>query len=381
MRSDKFFESAQTWSKRKHRLLGKYLVPFSSKVGSLSSEIYCVDAFAGQGRYKDGYEGSPLLMARIADECIRWTNPVTLRLINIESNPRNFATLSESTKEWTQRGIVMNERGRFGAVIPMVLSVVGDTPALFFIDPYGPSPVHFEYLRPLLKRRQSITELIINFNVSGLRRLADGLRADAKTEVGRKACETIVRNVTRILGRDRWRQFFATDHYSAAEREKFLLDDYMDSFSQFGYHVAAYSIRAALRSAAKYHLIYCTRHRDGIALMNRFVRAEEDELLRESLEQRGQAWIFDPVDEEIRVRRRELRMLVLELSQNKERMTRREIKDRFIFERFGDFSEPDYNAVVKELMEAGAVRAYDGRTRINDDIPLLYVRPDTPVLV
>ena len=221
MRSDKFFESAQTWSKRKHRLLGKYLVPFSSKVGSLSSEIYCVDAFAGQGRYKDGYEGSPLLMARIADECIAWTNPVTLRLINIESNRKNFATLSESTKEWTQCGVVMNERGRFGAVIPKILSAVGETPALFFIDPYGPSPVHFEYLQPLLKRRQSITELIINFNVSGLRRLADGLRADAKTEVGRKACETIVRNVTRILGRDRWRQFFVSDHYSAAERKSF----------------------------------------------------------------------------------------------------------------------------------------------------------------
>lgn len=381
MRSEVFFESPQTWSKRKHRLLGKYLVPFSSKVGSLSREIYCVDAFAGQGRYKDGYQGSPLLMARISDECIRWTNPVTLRLINIESNRKNFASLSEATQEWTQRGIIMNERGRFGAVIPKILSVIGDTPALFFIDPYGPSPVHFEFLRPLLKRRQSITELIINFNVSGLRRLADGLRADAKTAVGRKACDTIVRNVTRILGRDRWRQFFATSHYSAAERERFLLDDYMDSFSQFGYHVAAYPIRAALRSAAKYHLIYCTRHRDGIALMNRFVRAEEDQLVRESLEQRGQAWIFDPVDEEIRVRRRELGMLVLELAQNKERLTRREIKDRFIFERFGDFSEPDYNAVVKELMEAGALRAYDGRPRINDDVTLLYVRPDSPVLV
>ena len=155
----------------------------------------------------------------------------------------------------------------------------------------------------------------------------------------------------------------------------------MDSFSQFGYHVAAYPIRAALRSAAKYHLIYCTRHRDGIALMNRFVRAEEDQLLRESLEQRGQAWIFDPIDEEIRVRRRELRMLVLELAQNKERVTRREIKDRFIFERFGDFSEPDYNAVVKELMETGALRAYDARTRINDDVTLLYVQPDSQVPV
>jgi len=73
-------------------------------------------------------------------------------------------------------------------------------------------------------------------------------------------------------------------------------------------------------------------------------------------------------------------MLILKFAQNKKKLTRREIKDHFIFERFGDFSEPDYNAVVKEVMEAGAVRAYDGRTRVNDDVTLLYIRPDTRVL-
>jgi three-Cys-motif partner protein len=381
MRRDQFFNSAQSWSKRKHRLLGKYLVPFSSKVGSLSPEIYCIDGFAGRGRYDDGYEGSPLVMARIADDCANWTNPVTLRLLNVESNRKNFASLSKVTQPWVTRGVVQNEKGQFGALVPNILSIIGETPALFFIDPYGPSPLHFDYLRPVLERKQSITELIINFDVDGLRRLADDIRANTKTEVGRKACDTIVSLVTSILGRDRWKQFFGRDDLSAAQRQKFLLDDYMDSLSHYGYHVAAYPIRDALRSAAKYYLIYCTRHRDGIALMNRFVRGEEDQLLTESFERKNQGWLIDPLEGEIQLRRQELKILILDYAEQKQRLTRGEIKGHFIFERFGDFSDPDYNAVVKELIEGGALRTGDGRTRINDDVLLFYVPPQAGVLV
>lgn len=381
MKRDQFFNSAQSWSKRKHRLLGKYLVPFSAKVGSLTPEIYCVDGFAGRGRYDDGYEGSPLVMARIADDCAKWTHPVTLRLLNVESNRKNFASLSEVTQPWVTRGIVQNEMGQFGALVPNILSIIGETPALFFIDPYGPSPLHFDYLRPALERKQSITELIINFDVDGLRRLADDIRANTKTEVGRKACDTIVSLVTSILGRDRWKQFFVRDDLSAAQRQKFLLDDYMDSLSHYGYHVAAYPIRDALRSAAKYYLIYCTRHRDGIALMNRFVRGEEDQLLKESFERKNQEWLIDPVEGEVQLRRQELKILILNYAEQKQKLTRGAIKGHFILERFGDFSEPDYNAVVKELIEGGALRTGDGRARINDDVLLFYVAPQAGVLV
>ncbi len=93
MNKSEFFNSAQTWSKRKHRLLGKYLVPFSAKVGRLSSDIFCIDGFAGQGRYADGTEGSPLLMAHVADECQSWANPIRLLLINVEANRTNYKKL------------------------------------------------------------------------------------------------------------------------------------------------------------------------------------------------------------------------------------------------------------------------------------------------
>lgn len=372
MKKSEFFNSAQTWSKRKHRLLGKYLVPFSAKVGRLSSDIFCIDGFAGQGRYADGTEGSPLLMAHVADECQTWANPIRLLLINVEANRRNYKKLCEVTEPWVTRGVVNNEHGRFGDLVPKILSTIGDKPAFFFIDPYGPSPIHFEFLQPILSRRQPVTELIINFDLDGLRRLADDLRANPQSETSRKACETIVQNVTKILGRDRWRQFFETDRLSAQERSKALLDDYVDSLSGYGYHVVAYPIRDSVASSPKYYLIYCTRHPDGIGLMSRFIRSEEDQLLRESFES-DQMFLIDPLEEEIAARRVELRNIILNYLQHRPKLTRGEIKRHFIFDRFGDFSEPDYNAVVQQMIETGILSPAHGRNRINDTVLLTYM--------
>ena len=74
MKNNDFFDNIKTWSKRKHRLLEKYLPPFTAKVASTTStrRVYCVDAFAGAAKYDDGSEGSPILMAKFSDVCASW---------------------------------------------------------------------------------------------------------------------------------------------------------------------------------------------------------------------------------------------------------------------------------------------------------------------
>lgn len=381
MKQDAFFTGAKTWSKRKHRLLAKYLKPFSAKVGSRSKEIYIIDGFAGAAKYGDDYEGSPLVLARIADDCATWQNPVSLKIINIEAKHTHYKSLCEATQSWVERNIVTNRHGQFGALIPEIMFKVGEVPAFFFIDPYGPSPLHFAYLRPILERRQPITELIINFDADGLRRLADDLRAKTSTKVGQKACETIVANVTNILGRDRWRQYFATDRLSAYERERFLVEDYTDSLSHFGYRVVAYPIREVIDQRPKYWLIYCTRHPDGVMLMNGFIRREEDELIRESYERDGQQPLFDPVEKEIQDRRSELKRLVYEYVNRNRRTTRGAIKQHFVEERFAEFHETDYNAIVQEFLNEDLLKAIHGRKKINDNEPLTYTPPREGVIV
>lgn len=313
---DKFFANPKVWSKRKHRLLGKYLPPFSAKVGSWAKLIYCVDGFAGAAKYDDGSPGSPLMMAQLADKCASWRRPVNLRLINVENNPDNYKSLKHITQSWESKGIVTNLEGQFGDLVPAVLSTISNNPAFFFIDPYGPTYVLFSHLLPILKREQRATELIINFDADGLRRIADTMHSRTSTQRAVKAALTNIENVTEILGSDQWKNPYREGNLPTQEREKILLRLYMENIAKYDYTVTAYPIRKSIKDTPKYFLVYCTRHPDGVVLMNNFIREEEDSLLEEATVDVYQPKFpleeFNELQQEIIGRRKELSILLFE---------------------------------------------------------------------
>lgn len=248
---DKFFDSPKVWSKRKHRLLGKYLPPFSAKVGSWAELIYCVDGFAGAAKYEDGSPGSPLMMAHIADKCASWKKPVHLRLINVESDPEHYKSLKYITQVWEEKGVIINLEGQFGELVPTILSEVSDNPALFFVDPYGPTYVHFSHLLPILRRSQKTTELIINFDADGLRRIADTIHSKVSTDRALKASLTNIENVTGIIGSSEWETYFREGTHTTQEREMKLLNIYINNIAKYEYHIAAYAIRKFINDSPK----------------------------------------------------------------------------------------------------------------------------------
>ncbi|MCA1620516.1 MAG: three-Cys-motif partner protein TcmP [Acidobacteria bacterium] len=373
---DTFFANLKVWSKRKHRLLGKYLPPFSAKVGSWAKLIYCIDGFAGPAKYEDGSAGSPLMMAQLADKAASWRRPVSLRLFNVEDNPEHYKSLKHVTQPWETNGVVINRQGQFGELVPTILSIVSDNPALFFIDPYGPTYVLFSHLLPILRRQQRATELIINFDADGLRRIADTMHARTVTERAVKASKTNIENVTEIIGSDKWQEPFKEGNLPTQERERMLLRIYMENIEKYDYTVTAYAIRKTVKDSPKYFLVYCTRHPDGIVLMSNFIREEEDNLLEESTTDAHQPKLsdeFNVLGQEIIWRRRELSDLLLEFLKQHTLTTRRSIRKYFSFERFGDFSDKDYNAVVKDFISANKLLPRHGKKQINDDEPLTFV--------
>ncbi len=377
MRNDAFFNDLKSWSQRKHRLLGKYLSPFSAKVGSWAKQVYCIDGFAGAARYDDGSEGSPMLMARLADTCANWKKPVTLKIINVEAKKAHYNSLIQVTKSWTDKGVVTNKFGQFGSLVPEILKEIGNSPAFFFIDPYGPTKIPFRCLHPILTRQIHATEIIINFNVQGLRRLADCLHASKGDSTDARAINKIIAHVSEIMGSDAWKEYFFNNDLPSAERERKLLQQYITNLTKYDYNVVAYPIRATMKSSPKYFLIYCSRHDDGVILMNRFIREEEDQLLKEattdSLQPRFDTDDFNESHQEVNQRRLLLTDKVLEYLQRMEKTTRKSIKRDLIYENFGSFHENDYTAVVQSLVDKGMLRTGHGRKRFNDNEPLTYV--------
>lgn len=371
MDTDEFFENLKPWSKRKHRLLGKYLPPFSAKVATATQnrEIFCVDGFAGAALYDDGSEGSPLLIAKFSDECGAWSNPILLRQINIEPDAKSrgiFAMLDQATRAWQEKHIVTNINKDFSSALPEILAMIGNAPALFFIDPFGPTYLHFAHLQPILTRNQKITELIINFDQDGLRRIVD---AALSANINPKTASTNANNITKIVGSDNWKNQITNQNLSSDESEAILLNEYMSNISNYGYDVVAYPIREALDSKPKYHFIYCTRHSDGIELMNDFIREEEDLLYGEHVQDKLSLFPSESLaDEEVKTRRETLRSLMNQFLRKHKSVTRKQVIQSLVRLHFGYFHGKDYRAVFKELIESGLLTSSDTKPKIDNRI-------------
>lgn len=370
MNNKKFFENLKVWSKRKHRLLGKYLPPFSAKVASttINREVYCVDGFAGAAKYDDGSEGSPVLMARFADVCLNWSRPVNLRIINVEPNLITFQSLENVTQEWKETGVVENINSKFEDSILTILGKIGNSPTLFFIDPFGPTGVRFSNLIPILRRNSAITELIINFDTDGLYRIA---RSAISEKNNPKTAQTNAENVTSIIGSDNWLKQFTASKLTTEQGEEILLREYVSNLCKYGFSVVDYAIKEALNTTPKYHFIYCTRHNDGVYLMNDFIRAEEDLIYGEFVEN-DMPLFQSEASLEIANRREKLRQIIISYLEKNNRVTRRQIMNHLMFEHFGFFDKKDYNFVVKQFIEENILKEKAGRIRINDEDILEY---------
>jgi len=107
---EEFWKEQEDWSRRKHGILEYYL---KSAVGKLRSagrdrRVVVLDAFAGRGEYQDGSPRSPKLLAKLADDCSRWDDPLNLKILNVEADSEAFAHLERVTKPWVDRGVVSN---------------------------------------------------------------------------------------------------------------------------------------------------------------------------------------------------------------------------------------------------------------------------------
>src|SRR5438067_1372665 len=99
--SEQFFTQRRLTSKLKHLVLRAYVKEFAYHLGSVRPAVYYVDGFAGAGVYRLGAsseDGSPLLIARLAQQIRASSRPFDLRCVNVESNLKRFRSLEQATQ-------------------------------------------------------------------------------------------------------------------------------------------------------------------------------------------------------------------------------------------------------------------------------------------
>jgi three-Cys-motif partner protein len=145
--SDDFFEEFEPHSRYKLLILENYFETWGRKMlmrpGAGSTVVY-VDACAGRGMDDEGNHGSPVIAARAAAKAQQQLSemlnrPITLRVLAIEKDDEHFAELQRNLAPFG--GNVTALHGTLGDHIDDVEAEFGDTPTLYFIDPFGLDPL------------------------------------------------------------------------------------------------------------------------------------------------------------------------------------------------------------------------------------------------
>lgn len=282
-----FHSTPKPWAVIKHGLL-QYVELFLGKLGKSGKKIYYVDGFAGSGKLDDGSEGSPLRVAGIARGMRQSSRRDLLRCINCEKEPGVFAKLETATADFVANGTVKNLCGEFDAKLPEILKLIGDCPALFFIDPFGTQGAELSTLQTIANHARG-REVLIRFDDTRVKRLirlvANHINSLDNTQ--RKIAEALAKRVAEfatdadvqqtleLLDRN---QRMASRDVLVTAYERIVLEQ--TDFT----HALSYPLRNPLTGGHRYFITHFCAHRDGYIYMADFMAKAEHAYLKRSSE-------------------------------------------------------------------------------------------------
>lgn len=336
-----FARSRLPWSRWKHEILINYLQVMAAVLRNYGL-IYCVDGFAGPGRYlNDGVEGSPLLAARHAKDLSDSQKDYELHCINVEFDYGVFKDLQCATKPFVD--FVDNFHGSFSDFVPEILRSIGDQPTLFFLDPIGIADLSWNSLEPVFQR-SSITELLVRFDAQTALRL---------TGEGKNLHKTF----NAVLGEtnsEYWQSYLADCDDTSQARRECLTKAYEDRLNSSFEFVGRIPIKSS-DDSLKYYLLFATRSLKGMQVMNDVVFGVQGLRDRTLDEQRQiqnipvQIDMFEPREEDKALHELEsLKQEILEAMGGGARFKRDELRGLVasLGDNFGRFSTSQFTAAL-----------------------------------
>jgi three-Cys-motif partner protein len=292
-----FFQDQKDWSKRKLDIIRGYLASFSKILGSnpQHSTVYFVDGFAGAGQYDDGSKGSPLLSAELAQQYLVQQKRYHLNCINIEDKDKNYKNLVSVTTPFGN--LVQNFFGTFSSNLNMILSIIGNCPTLFFLDPFGVKGTDWVNIEKII-HRQAPTDIWVRFDHITVRRLSGFFESGSSGAVSK------IQNLLNLYGINRPDMLYQMLQGNTPEErvDKALrlfivkLEEEFKKVRKSGYS-AAFPI-VSLEGETKYHLIFGAAHPKAVILASQTVYSAERNRAAETQEylekKSGQLFLFSP---------------------------------------------------------------------------------------
>lgn len=271
-----FFSSPQGAAILKHQLLKTYLGAFTGKLGLTSGgHVHLIDGYAGPGRYHDGSPGSPALALETARLLQRSR---TIHGAFIESDPDHYRRLLELLEAEELADGWMVKNGLAEDLLPDLVAGCGDGPLLVFLDPYGLTVPFGTLVEIVLNRPRRVlnapvgttrltTEVIMNFSVSAVRRMAGwATKPDLENDQQQKTARTFGARLDDFLGGDWWRDIYERhggdpDWVPHAFRE--YCKRLRDASTRKGWHSFPIEVSDTYRGGIAYYLVLFTMSPHG----------------------------------------------------------------------------------------------------------------------
>jgi three-Cys-motif partner protein len=388
--TDLFFQRPKSWSLIKYKILDKYLSAYLPKVNQqYHSAAIIADLFAGRGKFEDGTEGSPIIIAKHARtyrQRLGYNNRVVLSELQDEDRKQLICNMQEYI-DGNIAKVIPGDAANVGGYL--LKDISPGAPLFMFLDPFGIKGLSMKLLFQVFQRAKTeCTELLINFNHRAIPRLAGICRNLQSTDPSiRKQAETIKEIVNDSMGGDWWLEILQSNSIPDDVKAKMIQAKYLEPFRKAFKWICSIPITSGIEGEeVKYYLIFASQSQIAVELMNDDVIAAKREVLLSEIKKSNEGTLFENSDPSQFLKkntRSEIERLfgivaqeIQLVAQNKcgtngdiysVTMTRLEIRARLLKRQFARFTKSEYNEAIKKLLETGYIIAENGSVRISDD--------------
>jgi three-Cys-motif partner protein len=368
-----FFEEKKDWSRRKDRILGSYLTAYLPAIATQKRPILIVDAFAGPGRFIDGEDGSPLLLAKAIEVASNRPSFTSAMLYCVERDEGNFERLQEALKPYS---FALCRYGQFLGHLNEIESIARTHSTFLYVDPFTVEGIDWNVMNSVLARIKPVqsVEVLLNFNAASFVRRALAALSRSIPEIDPEKEDTgeidapflqepSIERLNRIVGDDRWisilneQDGFSTQVEAIAHLMQLR---FRENFREVGMH----AIKALPHhTVPKYYLIFGSRSSKALLLMNDEMAKSRKTLA--SLAEPDHQTLFEMRPEELVPDTARLPDLIRRHSANKR--ARKDVIADVIREAFCEFTKAEIRGVVEQMLKSGDLQSETGKWRINDN--------------
>lgn len=364
--TDDFFEGKRPWSVIKDEVLSSYLPAYLAKVKSLSKPILIVDGFAGPGEFDDGSPGSPIIICTSAEKYAHGN----YRAFFINKSREHHESLSAVLANRNWLGSATPILGDTTQILPLLPQAIRDQTVFLYLDPFGPTGSPFSLLKPFLARdpRWYSTEIVLMMHMPIVHRLAARKAVDDGREYDTRIIQYHL-TMSEVFGGDYWKPIMFKGDLTSEAREFRLINAYKTKLAEYLPYVGSCPVRASESERIKYFIVFASRHRDAMLLMNDAMAKADSKRMHQSA---VKGTFFENTNWQDERNVAGLREEVLSQVQKNSGITRNDLWLKVVEANFMRYLKKEYTQTVQQLVDAGELTCPTPRKtkRLNDDCQL-----------